>query len=770
MTANHPPRVGVLIGHIETPYARTLLHGMMRAAAELPANLLVFPGMFERAYIGTMRKVDDTTENFMFSQIFDYAVSQNIDRLIISPDTIKAYVRYEAFIQTRQKFRRVPILVLESAEESPHILVDSAPPMRETVGHLVKTHGFTRIGYIGGTEGNYGARVRYEAFLSAMGAHGLEPPEGSVVHGDYTLHSGLKAAERILARCPDIQAICCANDWMAMGCCQALRAKGLEPGRDVMVTGFDDVAEAGRTDPPLTTVRAHVSALGYEAVMKVCALSEADRDVPPFSHAPDFVVRNSCGCGIKTPRSSCTSKRSGKPPRRQDLPRDEAGWTEFLVRLAESDAGIRVDENLLRDALGTVVGMVLRAVASPEDSLSLASFRSAFHELASADIYRDTMPSALRAVQYFLMSLMRSCSDEMAPKLIHFAQRVTNYTIHAYDAAAHSADDQQKKRLRFITSMARDVLQQEDKVDRLWHKLFYSVKNLKLGNIWVFCLDDPHPMNPQVAMGVPWEDMKLVGYHVERDITIYHEQDRPKVWQIPKKYFEEKTRSVICYPLFAAREVYGVMAVEALPENLPTLFAIAIQAGTALQYIFLEREQKRLIRILNDQSQQFERKATQDELTGLLNRFGFVSRVDSTIAGHNEERAILAFADLDHLKHINDTLGHAAGDAAITTAADLLRQGFGPSAVIGRMGGDEFVVFSCLRPGEKPGDMLDKVRELSAAYNAKSRKPYYVEISLGVTEFLCSESINLSQLLKKADDCLYEAKQRRRTTSIRQEA
>ncbi|MBR5381389.1 MAG: diguanylate cyclase, partial [Oscillospiraceae bacterium] len=498
------------------------------------------------------------------------------------------------------------------------------------------------------------------------------------------------------------------------------------------------------------------------------ALSAAKKEISPLSVEPTFIVRNSCGCGFSNINVCCTSQKNGEERSREELPDSGAAWTEFLVKRVIAESGSRSDAEELRAVLGGIVMMVCRALYDPDANLSLAAFRQAIRPLELSDAYHETLPSVFHAVQYFLMSLMKDCPDTFAPRLIHFAQRVQSYTIHSYDASAHEANDRQKKRLRFISSMAREVLQQEDKVGRLWHKLFYTAKNLKLGNLWIFSLDDPHPMNPNLDIEAPWEEMKLVGWHVARQIKIFEEKERPETWRVPADHFRDKARSIVYFPLFAAREIYGIMAVEADLRNLPTLFAIAIQTGTALQYIFLEREQKRLIRILDAQSKEYEQKATQDELTGLLNRFGFIRHVDSSIAGHAKERAILAFADLDHLKHINDTLGHAAGDAAITKAADLLRQGFGDSALIGRMGGDEFVVFSCLREGEEPQDLLDRVRALSAAYNEHSRKPYYVEISLGITEFRCDRNVNLSDLLGRADDCLYEAKQKRRTTSIRQ--
>ena len=172
------------------------------------------------------------------------------------------------------------------------------------------------------------------------------------------------------------------------------------------------------------------------------------------------------------------------------------------------------------------------------------------------------------------------------------------------------------------------------------------------------------------------------------------------------------------------------------------------------------------IRSLHDKSRQLEQKASSDELTGLLNRFGFKRKVGEAMKEHEGHNAVLVFADLDHLKHINDRIGHAAGDDAIYAAAHLLRTGFGGEAIIGRVGGDEFVIFLCKEHGNS-ADAVERTKSLMRDYNANSKKPYYVELSIGATSFVCSPTADISALLRKADDCLYEAKQKRRETSIR---
>ena len=82
------------------------------------------------------------------------------------------------------------------------------------------------------------------------------------------------------------------------------------------------------------------------------------------------------------------------------------------------------------------------------------------------------------------------------------------------------------------------------------------------------------------------------------------------------------------------------------------------------------------------------------------------------------------------------------------------------------MGGDEFVIFLCTEHGNS-ADAVARTKSLIREYNAHSKNPYYVELSIGVTSFICTPEADVSALLRKADECLYAAKQKRRETSIR---
>lgn len=153
-----------------------------------------------------------------------------------------------------------------------------------------------------------------------------------------------------------------------------------------------------------------------------------------------------------------------------------------------------------------------------------------------------------------------------------------------------------------------------------------------------------------------------------------------------------------------------------------------------------------------------------DELTGLANRRYL--REFASVALANTKRTQRAGAllrlDIDHFKRINDTLGHASGDAALREVANVLRKEVRQGDLAVRMGGDEFVVLAC-----ELGDGED-YRKLADRLLARFRRPITigtqeitVSISIGVS-LTPMHSCELEELLAQSDVALYESKRRGR--------
>lgn len=173
------------------------------------------------------------------------------------------------------------------------VAVDQAHGVGLAVEHLVGL-GHAHVCEISGPLRWHDARERHESWRSALLAAGVTP--GVSMEADWTAAGGYAAARRLLASGAPCTAIVAGNDQMALGAMRALRESGRRVPDDVSVVGFDDVPEAPYFEPPLTTVRQDLEALGVHCVDYLTTLIDA-RQTPRHQRVlyPTFVVRSSTG-------------------------------------------------------------------------------------------------------------------------------------------------------------------------------------------------------------------------------------------------------------------------------------------------------------------------------------------------------------------------------------------------------------------------------------------------------------------------------------------
>jgi diguanylate cyclase (GGDEF)-like protein len=149
-------------------------------------------------------------------------------------------------------------------------------------------------------------------------------------------------------------------------------------------------------------------------------------------------------------------------------------------------------------------------------------------------------------------------------------------------------------------------------------------------------------------------------------------------------------------------------------------------------------------------AEELRSRATRCDLTGLVNRTGFLELV--TAALDSSDPMAVGLLDLDDFKGVNDTLGHDAGDALLVEVAARLRGAVGSRDVVGRLGGDEFAI---LLRGEV-GDTATRLVQVLGAPLLLDGQELRVEASLGVVER--TDQSSLSDLLRRADVAMYAAK------------
>jgi len=153
-----------------------------------------------------------------------------------------------------------------------------------------------------------------------------------------------------------------------------------------------------------------------------------------------------------------------------------------------------------------------------------------------------------------------------------------------------------------------------------------------------------------------------------------------------------------------------------------------------------------------------------DELTGLYNRRGFSTLAEShlSIARRKGQDLLLVLGDIDGLKLVNDTFGHAAGDQVVIDAGNVLKGTYRRVDIIARIGGDEFTAFPIEAGPDSAEILVNRLQENIAKHNEKYTRPFRLSMSVGIGRINPADCPTVQRLLAEADRELYRRKRARK--------
>jgi diguanylate cyclase (GGDEF)-like protein len=198
------------------------------------------------------------------------------------------------------------------------------------------------------------------------------------------------------------------------------------------------------------------------------------------------------------------------------------------------------------------------------------------------------------------------------------------------------------------------------------------------------------------------------------------------------------------------------------------LVALGVAGAGALTWVMILRLKKASSE-LADREVLSRHQALHDALSGLPNRHNFVERLqdalDGLIQSRNNGRVVVAYVDVDRFKDVNDTMGHAAGDALIMAIAKRLRAVLAPEDFLSRFGGDEFAVLRRAPNAEAAGELAERLRGAFAesfdVYGQHVRMTASIGIAMGPGHGASPE-----ELMRAADIALYQGKNQGRDRSM----
>ncbi|WP_437644018.1 SpoIIE family protein phosphatase [Sorangium sp. So ce362] len=320
--------IALLMDYVRGEYQSGVRFGVERAAEAHDVNLVIAFGEM-LALPGS----SGTAQN----SIYHLIGAETVDGIIIASTTLCHHVGIEGMQRFCRSYAPLPVCSIGVAIDGvPSLVVDNALGIDAAVGHMVDAHGCRRVAYLGGPANNEEADVRTAAYFRALADRSLPFDQRLFACGAFTIDSGRASMREILDRGVELDAVVAANDAMALGAIDALRARGLGVPEDILVCGFDDVVIARFTKPSMSTVGQPIKRLGARAVDALMRMIDGE-PVPERSLFPvELTLRESCGCGNPADAAGGPSSRARRAP----LPPAHAGGREALERDLEKSVAI----------------------------------------------------------------------------------------------------------------------------------------------------------------------------------------------------------------------------------------------------------------------------------------------------------------------------------------------------------------------------------------------------------------------------------------------
>lgn len=262
------------------PILDTFLHSMLRAAEEKDYYMLCFPF-----------HADDSRMLQVYHELYN---TGRVDGFILSR------LNYDESSVPFLLENKIPFVAfgrLDDHDQSfPYMDVDGGNGIAQAMDHLVSL-GHRKIAALAWPEDSRVGNNRLEGYFSGLAKAGLRRNSNLIMRGEGTSEVGFNATSHLLGLPEDIRptAVVCMNDMMAFGAMQAVQNAGLQPGRDIGVTGFDDTPTARYLTPSLTSISQPIPTIGENLMKRLIDYLETGTAQEPMCEliAPKLEVRES---------------------------------------------------------------------------------------------------------------------------------------------------------------------------------------------------------------------------------------------------------------------------------------------------------------------------------------------------------------------------------------------------------------------------------------------------------------------------------------------
>lgn len=283
--------IGIFATEISSRVQSNLYKKLNKKAAECGYHLVLFSGTYD--FVLPNKTTQLTTNMFKLAEKMELAAMFIHAQSIGDEDMVQELI-------DMGKRKGIPVFVYDcedmgitSSDGVITININYKRGFAESVKHVIECHDCKKIFMLAGIKGNSFSEDRIDMYRAEMDAHGIPYVEEQIGYGDFWETPALKALEKFMdSDLPVPDAICCANDAMAITATKFLAERGYRVPQDIIVTGFDGIEDGKYNLPTISTCNPDFSSVANFIVDVVEGRNKSREYLIPF----EFEAKESCGC------------------------------------------------------------------------------------------------------------------------------------------------------------------------------------------------------------------------------------------------------------------------------------------------------------------------------------------------------------------------------------------------------------------------------------------------------------------------------------------
>jgi diguanylate cyclase (GGDEF)-like protein len=725
---NNKPTIAILTNMIATPFSEGIIFGASDYATLHHYNVLCFAG-------SEFNKPEPV--NMSRDRIFDFVDPDHIDGLIIPMGALSRYISRQEQLAFLKRFDQIPVVTITS--DIPgyiNIGYNARQGIFELVNHLCDKHQVTRIAYAATTGRHRTSEIKKQFLIEAMQARGLQYNERFELSCELRRGTPVQGLEALFPedRREWPEAIIASADNQALSIVASLLRLGLKVPEDVIVTGSTGHVDSLFSDPPLTSIVEPTYELGWHAAERVIAAIEGKACQESLVLPTSLAVRRSCGCN---------PPGEGNIDQQVSSPLPYAYGRQLTLEQVHAD----LEQTLLN------IPPEHWARISPATPIQLA--KMLFEDLESNQqsrlikLFQRKLESTLKSEEVFIWGQLALCIHWSLMQRENSSQASHNIAASLFKVVQtchEKAGRYRRHEAKKYVGIMREIgiqLNSEFNLDEICQLLSYG---LNINDCYISLFEDEDWLSgPAKNVLTMQNGLRL---NVVDKPYRSHELMPPEVQPYTETY------NLVLMPLSLKEDFFGICMMNigerkgVVYESLLTLLSSALKNQIH-------------VRDLKAQETRIRNLAYSDLLTNLPNRPKLNESLRETIENAqltNTDFAVL-FIDLDGFKLVNDSMGHSAGDLLLKDVAQLFARCMRENDIIGRFGGDEFVVILPRIDSREDAATVAK-RMINALSNPIwiMDQPVFITASIGIALYPINGH-NADSLLINADKAMYRSKQ-----------